>query len=263
LVSQPEEGAIRNLAASRKRLGSLYVVGVLALCATSATAQQSLLRGIVTDSSGDPIADAAVAIVALHHAMRTNDAGRFVFDKLPAGEVEVSVRRIGYEPRTVKVMLTTAAADSITVKLTELAEVMSAIAVSAQEAHRRQGIEDFYWRRARGIGAFFTKEEIRARNVSAPSDMLRSTPGVRFVRAGGGKGIRFVSPSNARRDCMPTIWLDGQRALGLELDDLSANDIEGMELYQSLSTTPPQFSHGGSTTPCGTIVVWSRVPGTS
>jgi hypothetical protein len=62
---------------------------------------------------------------------------------------------------------------------------------------------------------------------------------------------------------MPTIWLDGQRALGLELDDLSANDIEGMELYQSLSTTPPQFSHGGSTTPCGTIVVWSRVPGTS
>ena len=163
-------------------------------------------------------------------------------------------------PRTIKVTLTAAAADSLTVKLTELAEVLSAMAVSAPEAHRRQGIEDFYWRQARGIGTFVTKDQIRARNVSALSDMLRSTPGVRFVRAGGGKGIRFISTSN-RRECVPMIWLDGQRAVGLELDDVSANDVEGMELYQSLASTPPQFSRGGGT-PCGTIVVWSRVPGT-
>jgi hypothetical protein len=242
------------------RVGVLCLISLLALSAGSVSAQQSLLRGIVTDSAGDPIAEVAVAIVALHYATRTDDAGRFSFSRLPVGEVEVSVRRIGYEPKTIKFMITTAAADSIKVKLAELPEVLSAMAVSVTEQHRRQGIEDFYWRRARGIGAFFTKDEIRARNVSAPSDMLRSTPGVRFVRAGGGKGIRFISPSN-RRDCMPTIWLDGQRAIGLEIDDLPANDIEGMELYQSLASTPPQFSRGGGT-PCGTIVVWSRVPGT-
>lgn len=229
-------------------------------------AQQSLLRGVVTDSAGDPITDAAVAIIALHQATRTDDAGRFSFARLPIAELQVSVRRLGYEPKTVKVMMTAAPADSIKLTLTELPEVLSEISVSVQERHRRQGIEDFYWRRARGIGTFFTKEDIRARNVSAPSDMMRSTAGIRFVRAaGGGKGIRFTSAagSNGRRgDCMPTIWLDGQRAVGLEIDDLSANDIEGIELYQSLASTPAQFSHGGGTTSCGSIVVWSRVPGT-
>jgi len=221
-----------------------------------------VLRGIVTDSAGDPIADAAVGIVALHQATRTTEDGRFTFVRLPLGEVEVSVRRLGYEPRTFRVTITASAPDSVKVKLVELPEVLSAMASSAPEAHRRQGIEDFYWRRARGIGVFFTKDDIQARRASATSDLLRSTPGLRFVRAGGGKGVRFTSPSNARRDCMPTIWLDGQRATGMEIDDLSPNDIEGMELYQSLSSTPAQFYRGGSTTPCGTIVVWSRLPGT-
>ena len=242
------------------RVGVLCLISLLTLSAGSVSAQQSLLRGIVTDSAGDPIAEAAVAIVALRQATRTDDAGHFTFSKLPLGELEVSVRRIGYEPKTVKITITTSVIDSIKVRLKDLPEVLSAMSVSVTEQHRRQGIEDFYWRRARGLGAFFTKEEIRARNVSAPSDMLRSTPGIRFVRAGGGKGIRFISTSS-RRECMPTIFLDGQRAVGLEIDDLSAQDIEGMELYQSLASTPPQFFNGGGT-PCGVIVVWSRVPGT-
>ncbi|MEP6494413.1 MAG: carboxypeptidase regulatory-like domain-containing protein [bacterium] len=229
--------------------------------AGSLTAQPGVLRGVVTDSSGDPIADVAVSIVALHQATRTNEVGRFTLARLPLGEAEISVRRLGYEPRMVKITIATDV-DSIKLKLTELPEVLSAIATSAPEQHRRQGVEDFYWRRARGIGTFFTKEDILARRASAPSDLLRSTPGLRFVRAGGGKGVRFTSPGNGRRDCMPTIWVDGQRAPGMELDDLSPSDIEGLELYQSLASTPAQFYHGGNSTPCGTIVVWSRLPGT-
>src|SRR5207237_9926348 len=106
---------------------------------------------------------------------------------------------IGYAPKIMKVTLTSAASDSIRVKLNELPEVLSAIAVSAPEAHRRQGIEDFYWRQARGIGTFVTKDEIRSRNVSQLSDMLRSTPGVRVVRAGGGNGLGF-GPASTRRE---------------------------------------------------------------
>jgi hypothetical protein len=49
----------------------------------------------------------------------------------------------------------------------------------------------------------------------------------------------------------------------MELDQIPANDIEGIELYRGASTTPAQFWQGSTqNTFCGTIVVWSRLPGT-
>jgi hypothetical protein len=65
-------------------------------------------------------------------------------------------------------------ADSIHVVVAELPQVMEAVTVSAAERHRRQRIEDFYWRRARGIGTYFTRDEILARRASVPSDVLRT-----------------------------------------------------------------------------------------
>ena len=55
------------------------------------------------------------------------------------------------------------------------------------------------------------------------------------------------------------IWLDGQRAPGMELDDIPAVDVEAMELYRGVSTTPSEFAYPPPR--CGTIVVWTRLPG--
>ena len=74
-------------------------------------------------------------------------------------------------------------------------------------------------------------------------------------------GVRFDSAISARGGCIPTLWIDGQRAPGMEIDAIPLNDIEGIELYNGLSTTPAEFWQG-NTPQCGTIVVWSRVPGT-
>ncbi|HEX3866960.1 MAG TPA: hypothetical protein VHV78_09415, partial [Gemmatimonadaceae bacterium] len=136
-------------------------------------------------------------------------------------------------------------------------EVLGAMDVS--EKRHRLGIEEFYERRARGVGTFFTRDDLLNRHAETPSDMLRSTAGIRFVHTTSGDAVRFTSPSGART-CTPIIWLDGQIAPRMELDDIPVNDIEGMELYQSISTTPGQFWRG-NTTPCGTIIVWTRTPG--
>jgi carboxypeptidase family protein/TonB-dependent receptor-like protein len=215
----------------------------------------------VSDSTGAPIGNANVGIVALKELTRTDDQGRFAFRKLPPGEVEISVRRIGYQPRSVNVVVTAIAVDSLSVTLVAQPAVLSAIAVSAGELRRRQGIEDFYQRRTRGIGNYFTRQDIETRRAMVPSDVVRNTPGIRVVRIRGQVGVRFMTAAVARRDCMPMIWVDGQRAPGMELDDLTVHDIEGIELYQGPSTTPMQFSPGGDVTACGTIVVWSRSPG--
>ena len=239
------------------RFGVACLVGVLAAAPPYARAQ-TIVRGVVVDSSGKPISEAALAIIAIHQATRTDDQGHFALPSVPKGDVEISVRRIGYEPLLVRFVVSGGPADSIRVVLAELPEVLDAVRVSAAERHRRQRIEDFYFRRARGLGTYFTREEILNRRASVPSDVLRTAKGIRVVRTSGGNGIRFNSATNAR--CIPMIWVDGQRAPGMEIDEISLNDIEGIELYNGPATTPAEFWQA-NTAQCGTIVVWTRLPG--
>ena len=47
-----------------------------------------------------------------------------------------------------------------------------------------------------------------------------------------------------------------------EVDDFPATDVEAMELYFGPATTPVQFSQGAIVA-CGTVVIWTRIPGIS
>lgn len=40
-----------------------------------------------------------------------------------------------------------------------------------------------------------------------------------------------------------------------------ATTVEAMELYDSFATVPSQFSHSANAVPCGTILIWTRIPG--
>lgn len=78
----------------------------------------------------------------------------------------------------------------------------------------------------------------------------------------GGYGVRFGLASGRQRRCIPDLWIDGQRAHGMEIDDIPASTVEGIELYSSIATVPFQFSTSGAGTErCGTVVVWSRPQG--
>src|SRR5438132_4544 len=60
------------------------------------------------------------------------------------------------------------------------------------------------------------------------------------------------------RRCQPTVWVDGQRIPGAELDDvIQPNDIGGIEFYPSSSGIPPQYLDPSNRL-CGLILVWTR-----
>lgn len=240
----------------------LSVSAVLFGVPTAAVAQERApLFGVVVDSAGAPIPQVDVAIAALRKLTKTDDSGRFRFGVLPAGEIVLSIRRLGFEPLSFTHRLQPGASDTLRISLNPKAVTLEGIKVTERDMRRMFWIEDFYRRRARGIGTYITREDVEARRALRLSDVFRDTPGIRFVRVQGGSGIRFTSSPIHRRDCVPMIWLDGQRAAGMEIDELQVNEIEGIELYHGPSTTPMQFSQGSLTT-CGTIVIWSRVPGT-
>lgn len=242
-----------------RHLQALFIVCAMTVgVVPGLRAQDGVIRGRVTDSAGVAIADADIAIVEVHALTRTNAEGRFTLTKIPTGEHEISVRRLGYKPETVKAVVGDM---SYSYDVTMMAQAATLDGVESRaEMKLRLGIEEFYRRRARGAGgAYFTRDEIIKRNARRTSDVLTNSPGLRVVNGRGGTGVRF----NAKRQCTPSLWLDGQEVHNMEVDAIPVSDIEGMEVYTGPSTVPMQFSHGWSGTDCGTIVIWTRIPGST
>ena len=241
---------------------SVAFTAALALAAASAHAQQRTLRGIVTDSAGYPLPNVEVRIMDLGRMARSDVQGKFAIDRISDRIVDLTLRRLGYEVRFVRVSMINGEGDSVRVVMRAEPLKLSPVEVEAKEDDH-PFFNEYQKRRERGIGTFITKKDIEKLNTSYPSDAFRSLPGIRFVNVNGGMGVRFMSAigmgGSARTGggCAPMIWVDGQAAPGLEIDDIRAGDIFGIEIYRGTSTTPPQFVKYG-TAQCGTIVVWTR-----
>ena len=240
----------------------LVVAAATLLSAWPAAAQQrTSVQGVVRDSTGVPLAGADIGIVALKLLARSGENGRFTVRGVPPGAYEVSIRRLGYTP-VVDTILVVAGERPVDLKVIMIAQaaVLDAIRVNQAERRRRAWIEEFHRRRVLGIGQYVTREQIRSRGTTKPSDLFRNSPGVRIVK---DKGLRVnvtATQMNTNLDCPPLLWIDGQKAHGLELDDIPMHDIEGIELYNGPSTTPMQFSGTAGARSCGTIVIWTRPP---
>jgi len=244
-------------------MSSVVVTVCAVACATGLRAQPNVagreLVGVVRDSTGAWITGATVEIPGA--VARTNERGTFRLWTADVDTLTISIRRLGFSPVSALISTRGAKWDTVVVEMEHLPQRLAAAEVKAAVARQRLGLRDFEQRRARGLGEFVSRSEITARNTSRPSDVLRDVRGVQLAKVrSGGFGVRFAAYSARQPNCTPAIWLDGHLAPSMEVDDLTANDIEAMELYENWSSTPAQFMKG-PTLPCGTIVVWTRVPG--
>jgi len=211
--------------------------------------------GRVRDSTGAPIADVIVETRGSTTRSAADGAFRLAVPNLDT--LTISLRRLGFAPETAFIAAKNGRWDDLLVVMRPLAQVLDPIQINKAVPMRMRGFEE---RRQKGVGVFITRDQIAEHNTMRPSDALRTQRGIRLVRLRDGTyGVRFTMFGN-RPNCTPALWIDGQRARGMELDELTANDIEGIELYDSFSITPFEFSRDADL-PCGTIVVWTRVPG--
>lgn len=246
------------------RTVSLALVAALSVAGAQSPARD--LRGTVLDTAGRPLPNADVRIMDLARATRTDSAGNFAILGIKERIVDLAVRRLGYEMRLVRVSMINGEGENARIVLHAEPVVLAGVAIEAPEAPHPYFVE-FEKRRSRGIGTFLTEHDIEKLNTSLPSDAFRTLPGVRLVRlSNGGSGVRFSSTQGMRSsrggECVPTIWVDGQAAPGMEIDDIRSGDIHGIEIYRGVSTIPAQFSGpGGGGAQCGAIVVWTRRKG--
>jgi hypothetical protein len=236
----------------------LVAMAALAL-GSDARAQQRDLRGIVTDSSGFPLGNVEVRIMDLGRMARTGVDGRFVIARIGTRIVDVTVRRLGYEVRSLRVSLINGEGDSLRIVMRAEPLILNQVDIEAKEDDH-PFFNEYERRRQRGIGAFLVKKDFERLNSSYPSDAFRRLPGMRFVQTSAGMGVRFMSSTGIRGrggECVPMIWVDGVAAPGMEIDEIRAQDIHGVEVYRGASTTPAQFAKAGLGQ-CGAIVVWTR-----
>ena len=246
--------------AIRRVAVSCGLTALLGIQTESMSAQRGTLRALIADSTGRGIPGAQIAIAAQGRRLETDSAGRAAFSAMPLGTFELSVRHIGFRPETRVALVSGTATDSVIIIMKQQVTSLDEVNVNAIGEH--PFFKGFDQRRAQGIGTFLTSEQIAAQNTSTPSDLFRMIPQVFLVKVSAGMGIRFPSGMTSIRAgprslCQPMLWIDGQRAPGLEIDDIRKDDIYAVELYRGASIVPPQFASAG-VTQCGAVVVWTR-----
>jgi hypothetical protein len=106
-------------------------VAIALVCAISSVRAQGTgeIRARVLDESGAPVVDAQVELAPGSRRALSDDDGGFVFAQVKAGSYTLQIRRIGYQPQSVPVVVGAGATASPAIKLVAIARVLDSIRV--------------------------------------------------------------------------------------------------------------------------------------
>lgn len=240
----------------------------------------SLIGTVLADSTERPLPQAEVAFPTLGRYVRTDSAGNFRIDGLPAGTHALVIRLIGYAP--LATTLTFKSADKLerdfmlTVRPVNLAPVEV-----AGEKPGRYRLVDFVERKKFGIGHFLTAEVFEENRDHRVGDILASKlPGIITVSIGSSKQAAVSSRGQISLKMMPAgdlmdrrqgapvacyvnVWIDGihryfarkDESL-FDLNEFAPDEIAAVEYYAA-AETPARFNSSNSA--CGTLVIWLKV----
>jgi len=246
------------------------VIGVavlsLSLHGPLAVAQSRAMGGVaghVSDSTGARLANVAIVIaggVESGPRATSDDSGSFRLRGIDAGRIHVIARRLGYEPETLLVVVSPGVDATADFVLRAVPVQLAAQDVDADPLRGKMG--PFNKRKARGVGAFVTREEIERRQASSISELLRYVPGVGVTQrmAGEPQPVRMIrsASSSMQSTCVVQIYVDGHPYPNGDVDDFQPMSIEGIEVYRSASEIPADFRTQDAT--CGVIALWTRDP---
>ena len=250
------------------------------------------LRGVVRSTDGRPVHDAVVGVFGTQRSARTDAAGAFRIDGIPAGTRTIEVKSIGLLPLTFPVDFATNAARDTTLSVSRQAQDLTAVAVKERgNSMKLMESGGFETRRAQGLGRFVTEQDLARRPSTNLADVLASVSGMHVEYGTSGyampllKGIidtrvpqkgTINSSNNYGAYCVPNFFLDGapfpvdgdlrphggtsaqpQAPFSDLADAARPETIRGIEVYSNPGTIPPQYDRMSSTG-CGSIIIWTR-----
>lgn len=254
-------------------LRSLVFTALCIACLVSheAGAQRSArtLQVTVTDSaSGAPVQDAYLVVNAdSANAARTDARGRVTLHTADrSGTLHVSAR--GFRSQEKSIDERDADVLSFDVRLSPSVQMLAGREVTgaAGESLEMNRLAGYNRRLAAGRGRFITRTQIEARGGGRVSDLFRGIPSLRVVDSASARllissrGVQssLVSKS-ANSDCVIPIAVDGLLREGaFQVDLMSPDEIEGIEVFTGIGTIPPEYSSMRKNAWCGLILIWTR-----
>lgn len=226
---------------------------------------------VLNELTNEPVPETVVILRDLNkervRSTSTKENGFFLLNAPKEDEYFIFVRRIGYtdnEGGPFKV----GSNDTLTAKILVLEEtiLMDEVVVAVENYNESVSLEflegkNFYNRKKRGLGHFYTREEIQERNLFRLSDLLRMTPGI-ILRDGQILSSRAKCPMKIVLNGMemfsdPALTLNNSfQSPGFSIDRLvNVDNVLGVEVYTGLMGQPQQY---GTKTRCGTLLIWTR-----
>ena len=221
----------------------------------------SVVAGVVTAAqTGEPLMGIQVVIRGSRRWAITNQDGAFRLDGLKPGPTVLEFRHPNRAPIVHNLTLEPDQTTELAVRVDTRTVALPEVVIEGKETQPAAKMSEFNSRMAAGHGGYFvTRKEIEERQPRVLSDMLRRVPGLRVDCDFGTCRVRsFTETRRIMGGCPIQYFLDGIPFLG-DVDEMTPDQIEGIEIYRGSSSIPPQFNTG--TSMCGVIAIWSRVPG--
>ncbi|MEX1185273.1 MAG: SusC/RagA family TonB-linked outer membrane protein [Gemmatimonadaceae bacterium] len=229
----------------------------LAALAPQAVAQTGAGRvaGTVSDSgTGAPVPEVMVTLPGTRFGARTDNAGRYAINGVPAGTYSVEARRLGYRPVTIpNVAVGDAGTVTVDFRLPALALSLQAVVTT--------GLVD----PTAGTRVPFTVGRLDIEDAPVPATnaveaLQGKIAGVTVVplgQPGSGTQIVLRSPTSINKSNSPLIVVDGviqSQSFGAATADLEAMDIESIEVVKGAAAA----SLYGSRAAAGVLQIRTR-----
>ncbi|MDB4950819.1 MAG: TonB-dependent receptor plug [Gemmatimonadetes bacterium] len=246
---------------------ALILLAALAAAPHAALGQRAALDLTVVEAgTGTPLAGVRVDVMGRHLSAVTDPRGAARITGIPAGIQYVQVQRMGYEVAAMPLELAAGDTLGVDVTLAPAPVALDTVAAEVDASRTRLRTNGFYDRQRVGLGKFRTREQLLpVQNLPLHVALSSSMPGLRVeTHSGSGHDEHWlVSPrsfAGGGRACIMAIYLDGIRLSDNDIDAVSTEALEAVEVYNSAAEIPAEYNttNGGS---CGAVLLWTRVGG--
>ena len=190
----------------------------IALCVVQSFAQQRTVTGKITDSNGNPVANASITVKGDVRGTNSDQNGNFSID-LPRGKKVLVVSSIGFELQDI-----TVTGPSVSVSLKSTITTLNDVVVTGYGAQKKKDITG-------SVSVVNVKDLKQVPSGTTESLLQGQASGVTVLNSGvpgGGSNIRIrgvTSPGNSD----PLVIIDGVQG---SMHDLDVNDIQSIQVLK-------------------------------
>lgn len=220
--------------------------------ASTDSSTRGTIAGIVTDPSGQPIADARIVMDQLP-AIRSDNDGRFTLRDVPTGTRQIEIFAIGSIPLLEITDVAPGATTTIPATLRPMVTLTPVRTVATRTEHRYFALE-FNERRRQGFG--YARDSTEIAKYGQFMNVLRDVPNMNVQYR--SSVLSITVPDGKGKSCTPDVLIDGASAGVGNLLDLLPGEVGGVEVYPRAAHIPPRFVPPGIQPQCGMILVWTK-----